>query len=132
LLRRGPRLADGTDTLILTQESTVDAAKRVGTLLDCSVLPIQGPPGAGKTFTGAGHKVIQNLLLEVGTADIVKGLKEHRIDFGILRRSAVVAPAEISLDRSSRLPPFSFPLAWGYVPGIHSKLPLIPLTSKNI
>ena len=26
------------------------------------------------------------------TADIVKGLKEHSIDFGILRRSAVVAP----------------------------------------
>ena len=83
LLRRGPRLADGTDTLILTEESTVDAAKRVGTLLDCSVLPIQGPPGSGKTFTGArmicelmrqgkkvgitaiSHKVIQNLLLEV-------------------------------------------------------------------
>ena len=95
LLRRGPRLADGTDTLILPEESTVDAAKRVGTLLDCSVLPIQGPPGSGKTFTGArmicelvgqgkkvgitaiGHKVIQNLLLEVikaGNEADLKGL----------------------------------------------------------
>ena len=26
------------------------------------------------------------------TADAVKGLKEHSIDFGILRKSAVVAP----------------------------------------
>jgi predicted RecB family nuclease len=83
LFRRSPRLADGTDTLVLPDESTVDAAKRIGTSLDCSVLPIQGPPGSGKTFTGArmicelvrqgrkvgitaiSHKVIQNLLLEV-------------------------------------------------------------------
>ena len=83
LLRRSPRLVDGTDTLILPDESTVDAAKRIGTLLDYSVLAIQGPPGSGKTFTGArmicelvrqgkkvgitavSHKVIQNLLLEV-------------------------------------------------------------------
>ena len=93
LLRRGPRLAVGTDRLILPEESTVDAAKRVGTLLDCSALPIQGPPGSGKTFTGArmicelvgqgkkvgitaiGHKVIQNLLLEVIKAANEAGLK---------------------------------------------------------
>ncbi len=89
LLRRRPRLADGSDTLVLPDESTVDAAKRIGTLLDCSVLPIQGPPGSGKTFTGArmicelvrrgkkvgitatSHKVIQNLLLQV-----IKAAKE--------------------------------------------------------
>lgn len=83
LLRRSPRLVDGTDTLILPGELTVDAAKRIGTLLDHSFLAIQGPPGSGKTFTGArticelvrqgkkvgitaiGHKVIRNLLLEV-------------------------------------------------------------------
>jgi predicted RecB family nuclease len=83
LLRRSPRLADGTDTHILPDEPTVDAAKRIGTLLDHSVLPIQGPPGSGKTFTGArmicelvrqgkkvgitatSHKVIQNLLVKV-------------------------------------------------------------------
>jgi predicted RecB family nuclease len=93
LLRRSPRLADGTDTLTLGDESTVDAAKRIGTLLDCSVLPIQGPPGSGKTFTGArmicelvrqgkkvgltanSHKVIQNLLLEVINAASEAGLE---------------------------------------------------------
>ena len=47
LLRRSPRLAGGTNTLIFPDESSVDAAKRIGTLLDCSVLPIQGPPGSG-------------------------------------------------------------------------------------
>ena len=61
----------------------VQVACRVGLALDNSVLPIQGPPGAGKTFTGArmicqavnqgkkigitavGHKVIRKLLDEV-------------------------------------------------------------------
>ena len=83
----------GPDMLILPDESTVDAAKRIGTLLDCSVLPIQGPPGSGKTFTGArmicelvrqgkkvgitaiSHKVIRNLLLEVIKAANEAGLK---------------------------------------------------------
>ena len=93
LLRRSPRLVDGTDKLILPDESTVDAAKRIGTLLDYSFLPIQGPPGSGKTFTGArmicelvrqgkkvgitaiSHKVIQNLLLEVIKAANEAGLE---------------------------------------------------------
>ena len=93
LLRRSPRLEGGTDTLVLPDESTVDAAKRVGTLLDHSILAIQGPPGSGKTFTGArmicelvrqgkkvgvtaiSHKVIQNLLLEVTRAAKEMGLQ---------------------------------------------------------
>ena len=87
-----PRLADGPDELVLPDESTVDAAKRIGTLLDNSLLPIQGPPGSGKTFTGArmicelvrlgkkvgitatSHKVIQNLLLQVIKAANEAGL----------------------------------------------------------
>ena len=93
LLRRNPRQADGTDTLILPDESTVDAAKRIGTSLDRAVLAIQGPPGSGKTFTGArmicelvrqgkkvgitalSHKVIRNLLVEVIKAANESGLK---------------------------------------------------------
>jgi predicted RecB family nuclease len=79
LLRRPPRLAaDGA--LLLPGESTLNAAKRIALSLDNSVLAIQGPPGAGKTYTGArmilelvlrgkkvgitatSHKVIGNLL----------------------------------------------------------------------
>ena len=93
LLKRVPRLANRTDTLVLPAESTVDAAKRIATLLDHSVLPIQGPPGSGKTFTGArmicelvrqgkkvgitamSHKVIQNLLVEVIKAANEAGLE---------------------------------------------------------
>src|ERR1039458_6421542 len=67
----------------MVQLQTLDAAKRVGLQLDHSLLAIQGPPGAGKTYTGArmicelvrqgkrvgitatSHKVIGNLLKEV-------------------------------------------------------------------
>ena len=82
LLRRNPRLATGHQ-LRLEGESTVTAARRVALQLNNSVLAVQGPPGAGKTFTGArmildlvragrnvgvtagSHKVIRNLLEEV-------------------------------------------------------------------
>ena len=92
LLRRPPRLADGSSTLQHAGESTVDAAKRIACLLDNSVLAIQGPPGAGKTFAGArmmcelikqgkkvgitalSHKVIRNLLDEVVSAARESGI----------------------------------------------------------
>ena len=83
LLRIQPRTNKTTGSLVLEGESTLDAAKRMVVSLQESVLPIQGPPGAGKTFTGArmivelvkkgkrvgvtatSHKVIGNLLKEV-------------------------------------------------------------------
>ena len=66
-----------------TGETDLQAARRLATALEDSVLPIQGPPGSGKTFagarmicellrsgrrvgiTGTSHKVIGNLLREV-------------------------------------------------------------------
>jgi uncharacterized protein len=79
LLRQAPRLKQGniTDFWHLPQ---LEAAKQIGLSLDRTVLPIQGPPGSGKTYTGAhmivelvkqgkkvgvtavSHKVITNLL----------------------------------------------------------------------
>jgi predicted RecB family nuclease len=83
LLRKPPRLA-GNETLEpLTTESPQGTASRVVTALCNSVFAIQGPPGAGKTYTGArmicdlvaqgkkvgitalSHKVIRKLLAEV-------------------------------------------------------------------
>jgi uncharacterized protein len=79
LERQPPRLRSG-GPLRRPGEDVVDAAIRVARDLDCSVLPIQGPPGSGKTHTGArmiaaliadgrtvgvtavSHKVIRNLL----------------------------------------------------------------------
>jgi uncharacterized protein len=76
---------DGVGTLIGEDEQLTEAAKALVRSLprQASVLPIQGPPGSGKTFTGArmivelvgqgrrvgitavSHKVIGNLLDEV-------------------------------------------------------------------
>lgn len=78
LLRERPRV--GSESLHRADETTVDAAVRLCADLGGGVLPIQGPPGAGKTFTGArmicelvrcgkkvgitanSHKVIRNLV----------------------------------------------------------------------
>ncbi len=86
LLRLPPRFAGG-DTgggdLSRAGESGIDAARRLVSTLHHSVLGIQGPPGSGKTLTGArmildlvaegrrvgvcagGHEVIRNLLERV-------------------------------------------------------------------
>jgi AAA domain len=90
LLRFAPRLRGGA--LKLESEQTVRAAVRVAVSLDRTVFSVQGPPGAGKTFTGArmicalvragkrvgitanSHKVIRNLLDEVIVAAEQDGL----------------------------------------------------------
>jgi predicted RecB family nuclease len=90
LLCRNPRLATG-EPVRRPHEDTLASARRVALALDGGVLAIQGPPGAGKTFTGArmivdlvragrkvgitavSHKVIGNLLEEVVRAAAADG-----------------------------------------------------------
>ena len=85
LLRRPPRGAGGGD-LRRPGETAEDAAVRVATALDGGCLAVQGPPGAGKTYTAArialrlvaegrrvavtatAHKVIARLLDEIAAA----------------------------------------------------------------
>jgi predicted RecB family nuclease len=79
LLRRPPRLTAGT-VQREPGEGSAGAVRRLAAALDGGVLAVQGPPGAGKTYTGAravvdlvragkrigltasSHKVIGNLL----------------------------------------------------------------------
>lgn len=81
LLKEIPRI--GGQPLHVAGETTVAAAVRLCSHLAGGILPVQGPPGAGKTFTGAqmicelvrqgkkvgitanSHKVIRNLIDEV-------------------------------------------------------------------
>jgi len=83
LLRLPPRRRrNAAGPLRKPGEPVLEAAKRVCSELDGGVLPIQGPPGSGKTYVGAraiaelargkrvgvtavSHKVIDNLLEEI-------------------------------------------------------------------
>ena len=107
LLRQRPRI--GGAPLRRDGETTVEAALRIAPLLEGGVLPIQGPPGAGKTFTGArmicalveagakvgitanSHKVIRNLLDEV-----VKAADERGTNLAAIQKPA---EKEDDLDR---------------------------------
>lgn len=86
MLRQPPRLRSGETLTALPGEEPKATACRIASGLDHTVFAIQGPPGAGKTFTGArmicelvqqgkkigvtalSHKVIRKLLEEVVTA----------------------------------------------------------------
>jgi uncharacterized protein len=90
LLRNPPRLTQGTS--IPTTEVSMQSICNIGLALDRSTLPIQGPPGSGKTYTAAhmicalvnagrkvgitavGHKVIRKLL-----DDVVKVSNENKV-----------------------------------------------------
>ena len=81
LLLEHPRI--GGQAIKQAREDTLTAAMRIAPILDSGVFPVQGPPGAGKTHTGArmictlvqsgkrvgvtanSHKVIRNLLDKV-------------------------------------------------------------------
>jgi predicted RecB family nuclease len=83
LLRRPPRLVGAETIEPLAAETTENTASRIALALKDSAFAIQGPPGSGKTYTGArmicelvkqgkkvgvtalSHKVIRNLLDEV-------------------------------------------------------------------
>lgn len=91
LLRLAPR---GIATpLIKDGEETLDAARRIVCKMSGGILPIQGPPGAGKTYSGGriicdlvnqgktvgitanSHKVIRNML-----DGVIEAAKELEID----------------------------------------------------
>ena len=96
LLRKPPRLRHGQKLAPLASETPEGTASRIVLALEDSVFAIQGPPGSGKTYTGArmicellrlgkkigvtalSHKVIRNLLEKVNEA-------AHKMDLAGVR-----------------------------------------------
>ena len=94
LMKRKPQLIDGTEGAFINEgEDALKAAVRIALNLERSVLAIQGPPGSGKTYTGAkmiielfkankkvgitavSHKVIRNLMDKVIELSKKEGVK---------------------------------------------------------
>ena len=99
LLRNPPRLDTGTPAQLYNPNiDIVSEGRRLASQLDHGVLPIQGPPGAGKTYTGArmacellragkkvgvtavSHKVIRKFLEEVINAATAENLPVRCIE----------------------------------------------------
>jgi predicted RecB family nuclease len=92
LLRRRPNVDDGTTGSLSTGADPTEEAIRLALELSSTCLPIQGPPGSGKTHIGAhqavalvaagkkvgitamSHAVVANLLDRVGEAAHATGL----------------------------------------------------------
>ncbi len=105
LLRERPRV--GGQLLHRDGETTVEAAVRLCAHLAGGILPVQGPPGAGKTFTGArmicelvrrgkkvgvtanSHKVIRNLINAT-----IKAADELGIDLQCCQKADKVEPPQ--------------------------------------
>ena len=104
------------EDLVAPGETPLDAVRRIAPRLDRSVLPVQGPPGSGKTYTGArmildllaegkrvgvtanSHKVISNLLGAVLEAADERPTERTRTRHGHADPAA-------SLDEHERLHP---------------------------
>ncbi len=101
LLGRPPRVGRSSgEPLARAGETDLAAARRLVMALDATTLAIQGPPGSGKTYSGArmictllaagrrvgitgtSHKVIGNLLAEVLRAAAVEGVDVRPVQHG--------------------------------------------------
>lgn len=115
LMKRDPLLKAGT--LDLPGEDVVDAAIRIASNLNNSYLAIQGPPGSGKTYTGAkmiielykqgkkigitaiSHKAIRTLV------DKIIELSNGEVSFihKITDKSASLPPQIVETDESKKV-----------------------------
>ncbi len=119
LMKRKPQLiGDAEGAIINKGEDAVKAAIRIALTLNRSVLAIQGPPGSGKTYTGAkmiielfkagkkigitaiSHKVIRNLIDKV-----IELSKEEKVPIHFVHKvgeKSDYVPAELTETTDSK------------------------------
>ncbi|HEX5147778.1 MAG TPA: AAA domain-containing protein, partial [Candidatus Limnocylindrales bacterium] len=140
LLGRPPRTkAVPGESLRRSGESDLEAAIRVALELDRTILPIQGPPGSGKTYSGArmicrllaegkrvgitanSHKVIGNLLravYEAAGTDVVVNAVQRGDEDQVLDDRRVVRgknPAHVRAQLDGRLANLAAGTPWLWV-----------------
>ena len=94
LIGNSPRLRTNQIAKVIGDSSTeLDAALRLALDLDGGLLPIQGPPGSGKTFTG-GRMICEAVKagLKVGITAVSHKVIRHLLNF------AVKAAEEVGFD----------------------------------
>ena len=107
LLRRvpprfGAQLGPGTSSLAsqeglaASDDPPLETVRHIAARLDRSVLPVQGPPGSGKTYTGA--QAILDLLAAGKRVGVTAN--SHRVISNLL--SAICRAADARLDESER------------------------------
>ena len=97
LMRRPPRIEDRAP-LCRDDEAALDAAIRVAPLLDRSYLPVQGPPGSGKTYLGAEVAVeLVRRGLKVGVTANSHRVIGHLLDWVAKRAGAGAAAGSVAV-----------------------------------
>ncbi|MCJ7712192.1 MAG: DEAD/DEAH box helicase, partial [Chloroflexi bacterium] len=99
LLRTPPGDGPG-DALVRPGETPLAAAVRLAPDLAGRVLPIQGPPGSGKTYTGA-HMIVR---LAMAGQRVGVVANSHKVIGNLLRMVDEVAHEQLKRGEISRLP----------------------------
>ena len=81
-----------------TDETTLDAAVRIATTMKPGFLAIQGPPGAGKTYTAA--KIIDALVAKGKKVGVMAG--SHQVIKNLLLKTREQGSEKISIGRKPR------------------------------
>ncbi len=108
LLRSPPHLAtavsppnpqgpDSPASLVVPGETPPEAVRRLARQLDRSILPVQGPPGSGKTHTGA--RAILDLLADRKRVGVTAN--SHKVISNLLGAVCEAADARFEADRSA-------------------------------